>query len=77
MFRNLARCVSSCFLNRSSVGSSRISGSVSFHSLKRGALHSSEKRTRFFLNKRILKNFSWIFLENKRIFAKGVRDFRE
>ena len=45
--------------------------------LKRGAFHSFEKRTRFFLNKRILTDFSWIFLKNKRIFAKGVRDFWE
>ena len=43
--------------------------------VSRGALHSSEKRRRFFLNKRILTDFSWILLENKRIFAKGVRDF--
>ena len=43
----------------------------------RGAFHSFEKRTRFFLNKRILTDFSWIFLKNKRIFAKGVRDFWE
>ena len=43
--------------------------------LTRGAFHSSEKRTRFFVNKRILTDFSWIFLENKGIFAKGVRDF--
>ena len=35
----------------------------------------SKKRTRFFHNKRILTDFWWIFLENKRIFAKGVRDF--
>ena len=35
----------------------------------------SKKRTRFFLNKRILTEFWWIFLENKRIFGKGVRDF--
>ena len=45
--------------------------------LDRGAFHSFEKRTRFFLNKRILTDFSWIFLKNKRIFAKGVRDFWE
>ena len=44
---------------------------------KRGVFHSFEKRTRFFLNKRILADFSWIFLKNKRIFAKGVRDFWE
>ena len=34
-----------------------------------------EKRTRFFQNKRIYTDLWWIFLENKRIFAKGVRDF--
>ena len=34
----------------------------------------SKKCTRFFHNKRILTDFWWIFLENKRIFAKGVRD---
>ena len=36
-----------------------------------------EKRTTFFQNKRIYTDFCWIFLENKRIFAKGVRDFWE
>ena len=35
----------------------------------------STKSTRFFQNKRILTDFWWIFLENKSIFAKGVRDF--
>ena len=34
----------------------------------------SKKRTRFFHNKRILTDFWWILLENKRIFAQGVRD---
>ena len=35
----------------------------------------SKKRTRFFHNKRILTDFWWILIENKRIFAQGVRDF--
>ena len=43
-----------------------------FENEDRGAFHSFEKRTRFFLNKRILTDFSWILLKNKRIFAKGV-----
>lgn len=32
----------------------------------------SKKRTRFFPEE---KDFSWIFLDNRRIFAKGARDF--
>ena len=42
-----------------------------------GHFTHSKKRTRFFQNKRIYTDFRWIFHENKRIFAKGVRDFWE
>ena len=42
-----------------------------------GQFTPSKKRTRFFQNKRIFTDFLWIFLANKRIFAKGVRDFLE
>ena len=42
-----------------------------------GHFTPSKKRTRFFQNKRIFTDFWWIFLANKRIFAKGVRVFLE
>ena len=34
-----------------------------------------KKRKRFLQDKRIFTDFGLIFLENKRIFAKSVRDF--
>ena len=40
-----------------------------------GHFTHAKKRTRFFQNKRIFTDFWWIFLENKRRFAKSVRDF--
>ena len=40
-----------------------------------GHFTHAKKRTTFFQNKRIFTDFWWIFLENKRSFAKSVRDF--
>ena len=37
--------------------------------------HSLEKECEILQNNRICTDFLLIFLENKRIFAKGVRDF--
>ena len=37
--------------------------------------HSSEKVYEIFQNNGIFRDFLQIFLENKRIFVKGVRDF--
>ena len=43
----------------------------------RGVYHSSEKVYEIFQNNGIFRDFLQIFLENKRIFDKGVRDFGE
>ena len=40
----------------------------------KGHFAHSKNRTRFFQNKRIFMDFSWIFLENRRIFVKDVGD---
>ena len=42
--------------------------------MNRGAFQSFTKCTRFFQNKRFLRIYLLVFLKNKGIFAKGVRD---
>ena len=40
-----------------------------------GHFTRSKERTRFFQNKTTFTDFGWIPLENKRIFARNIRDF--
>ena len=47
----------------------------SLRKLTEGHFTQWRTRKRFFRNKWIYTDFLWIFLENKRISAKGVRDF--